>query len=61
MGKLHLTILTDPANILFIYLGGSYAQGSQKNSKTTHYESRIQSNSRADFKLNSYRENYGKF
>ena len=32
-------------------------KGSQK--RTTHYESRVQSNTRADFKL-TYRENYGK-
>jgi len=30
-----------------------------KNSKTIHYESRVQSNTRADFKL-TYGENYGK-
>ena len=30
----------------------------KKNSKTTHYESRVQSNKRLHFKL-TYRENYG--
>ena len=37
----------------------NFAQGSQKISETTHYESRVQSNTRADFKL-TYRENYRK-
>ena len=31
----------------------------KKNSKTTHYESRVQSYTRADLKL-TWRENYGK-
>ena len=38
----------------------TFPQGSQKNSKTTHFESRGQSNTRADFKL-TYREKYGRY
>ena len=38
----------------------TFPQGSQKNSKTTHFESRGQSNTRADFKL-THRENYGRY
>ena len=37
----------------------NFAQGSQKSSKTTYYESRVQAKMRTDFKL-TYRENYGK-
>ena len=35
-------------------------KAAKKTSKTTHYESPVQSNTRADFKL-TYRENDGKF
>ena len=40
--------------------GKPFLKAAKKNSKTTHYESRGQSNTRADFKL-TYRENYGRY
>ena len=50
-------------NCSFIRLNDAFRKpllkSAQKNSKTTHYESRVQSNDRAAFKL-TYRENCGK-
>ena len=50
-------------NCSFIRLNDAFwktlLKSAQKNSKTTHYESRVQSNDCADFKL-TYRENCGK-
>ena len=50
-------------NCSFIRLNDAFCKtllkSAQKNSKTTHYESRVQSNDCADFKL-TYRENCGK-
>ena len=50
-------------NCSFIRLNDAFRKtllkAAKKNSKTTHYEGRVQSNTRADFKLR-YRENYGK-
>ena len=40
--------------------GKPFLKAAKKNFKTTHYESRGQSNTRADFKL-TYRENYGRY
>ena len=50
-------------NCSFIRLNDAFRKtllkAAKKNSKTTHYESRVQCNTGADFKL-TYRENYGK-
>ena len=50
-------------NCSFIRLNDAFRKtllkAAKKNSKTIHYESRVQSNTRADFKL-TYRENNGK-
>ena len=40
--------------------GKPFLKAAKKNFKTTHYESRGQSNTRADFKL-THRENYGRY
>ena len=54
----HLKRLCSRLNKSMMPSGKLYSR-QPKNSKTAHYESRVQSNSRADFKL-TYRENYGK-
>ena len=50
-------------NCSFIRLNDAFwktlLKSATKNSTTTHYESRVQSNDRADFKL-TYRKNCGK-
>ena len=62
---LHLADFANRKTCSFIRLANdafrkTFPQGSQKYSKTTHYESRGQSNTRADFKL-THRENYGRY
>ena len=61
---LHAADFARRENCFFTTLNDAFRKtllkAAKKNYKTTHYESRVQSNTRADFKL-TYRENYGKF
>ena len=56
-------VYSQTAKTVFSHLNDAFRKtllkAAKKSSKTTHYESRVQSNTCADFKL-TYRENYRK-